>query len=108
MLKEYTCREKHSSKSDTKLCPIWRHSKKPEHQCYQRGHEKIMFENTGDTPKEMNVNIFFLKYFIDIWTCTTQLFSEPSDRTPLVVKCAFNKSSCMNHTIFIYTHLKNK
>ena len=31
MLKEYTCREKHSSKSDTKLCPIWRHSKKPEH-----------------------------------------------------------------------------
>ncbi|OFK49944.1 hypothetical protein HMPREF2815_05930 [Bacteroides sp. HMSC068A09] len=67
-----------------------------------------MFENTGDTPKEMNVNIFFLKYFIDIWTCTTQLFSEPSDRTPLVVKCAFNKSSCMNHTIFIYTHLKNK
>lgn len=40
MLKEYTCRENYSSKSDTKLYPIWRHSKKPEHQCYQRGREK--------------------------------------------------------------------
>lgn len=58
-----------------------------------------MTENTRDTPKKMDVDILFSKYFINIRAGTAQLRSKPSDRTSLLVERAFNKLPRMNHTI---------
>ena len=59
--------------------------------------EEVVIEDAGYTPKQLDINILFVEYFIDIGTGTTQLGSEPSDATSLVVKNTFDKLSCMNH-----------
>lgn len=64
--------------------------------------EEVVPEDAGDTPEQMNVNIFFFEYFIDVGTCTAQLGSEPSHCAPLLVKRAFDKLSRMNHVCPCY------
>ena len=32
--------------------------------------EEVVPEDVGDTPKQMNVDILFLEYLIDVGTCT--------------------------------------
>lgn len=49
----------------------------------------------------MQVDVFFGEDFVDVGTCATQLGSEPSDCTALVVECPFDEFSNVNHGVLL-------
>ena len=51
-----------------------------------------MAEDAGDAPEQVDVDILFPEYLVNIGAC-----SEPGDGASLFVKRAFNKLSRMNH-----------
>lgn len=56
-----------------------------------------MIEDAGNAPKQVDIYIFFLEYFIDIGTGAAELGGEPCHGASLCVKRAFDKLSRMNH-----------
>lgn len=64
--------------------------------------EEIMTEDAGDAPQQVDVNILFAEYFVDIRAGAAQLGSEPGDGASLFLKCAFDKLSRMNHAILLF------
>ena len=56
-----------------------------------------MAEDAGDAPEQVDVDILFPEYLVNIGACAAQLGSEPGDGASLFVKRAFNKLSRMNH-----------
>ena len=59
--------------------------------------EEVVAQYAGDTPKQARVDTFFAEYLIYVRAGTAQLHGEPSDRSPLVVELALDKSSDVDH-----------
>ena len=63
--------------------------------------KEVVTQNHGNAPKQIQIDVFFLEYLVDIRTGTTQLGGKPSDGSSLVVKCAFYELADMNHAVCV-------
>lgn len=55
-----------------------------------------MLQDTGDTPKQLDIDILFPENLVDIGAGTAQLRCEPSNGPSLLVEDAFDELSGVN------------
>ena len=69
MRKEYTTGRKHSSKKETELYPIWIHWEVSGVDAVGKIAEEIVSEDAGDAPEQVDVDILFPEYLVNIGAC---------------------------------------
>ena len=65
--------------------------------------KKVVFQNIGNAPQKININVLLAKYLVNIRAGTAQAGCKPGDGATLFAECLFDKLPDMKHKNRRYT-----